>query len=121
MIDIRQTPQYAKYLSKIEWEVERVAEINYFIKKFPLIGSILKIQRPEEVGIKKIREITKKHRVFQVIVEPKNELDAKYLSSLGFKITKAAYLPTKTLVLDLTKTEKRLLRGFKKDARYAIR
>ena len=40
MIDIRQTPQYAKYLKNIEWTVERVNETNYFIRKFPLINKI---------------------------------------------------------------------------------
>jgi len=121
MVDIRQTSQYARYLGKIGWKVESPAEINYFIKKLPLMGSILKIQRPEEIRIDKIRELAKKYRAFQVIVEPAHELDAKYLISLGFKLSKSPYLPTKTLLLELSKSEKVLLRTMKKDARYAIK
>ena len=120
MVDIRQTREYAKYLSKIGWEVERIAGINYFIKKFPLIGSVLKVQRPEEIKINKIYDLAKKYLAFQIIVEPKRELDAKFLTSVGYKLSKSPYLPTKTLFLDLGKSEKVLLAGFKKDSRAAI-
>jgi len=120
MVDIRQASEYSKYLSKIGWEVERVAGVNYFIKKIPLIGSVLKVQRPEEIRINKINDLARKYRAFQIIVEPKTELDAKYLTSVGFKLSKSPYLPTKTLFLDLGKSEKVLLAGFKKDARAAI-
>ena len=51
MNDIRQTAKYAKYLKKIGWQVERINEINYFIKKFPLIGSVIKVQRPENIEL----------------------------------------------------------------------
>ncbi|MCJ7805325.1 peptidoglycan bridge formation glycyltransferase FemA/FemB family protein [Patescibacteria group bacterium] len=121
MVDIRQTIQYANYLKQIGWMVERTAEANYFIKKLPLVGSIVKIQRPDEIRINKIREITKKYRVFQIIIEPKTDLDAKYLLSIGFRLSKSPYLPTKTLQLDLTQTEKKLLGLLRKDTRRAVR
>jgi len=121
MVDIRQTIQYANYLSKIGWTVERTAEINYFIKKLPLIGSVIKIQRPEEIRINKIKELAKKYHTFQVIVEPKTELDAKYFASVGFRLSKNPYLPSKTLHLDLTKTKEETFRGLKKDCKYALK
>lgn len=121
MLDIRQTPQYANYLKQIGWEVERSRKTNYFIKKFPLLGSIVKIQRPEKIWIDKIRKFSKKYRAFQVIVEPAKESDVKILRSLGFKPSKSPYLPTKTLLLDLSRSAKKLLRKMKKDARYAIK
>jgi lipid II:glycine glycyltransferase (peptidoglycan interpeptide bridge formation enzyme) len=121
MVDIRQSIQYANYLGKIGWTVERLGEINYFIRKLPLVGSIIKLQRPEEIKIEKIRQLAKEYRAFQIIVEPKTELDAKYLFSLGFKLSKSPYLPTKTLQLDLTKSEKALFKNLAKDAKGAIR
>jgi len=121
MIDIRQTPQYAKYLRQVGWEVERLAETNYFIKKVPLLGSVLKLQRPEEIKINKIKDLVKSRRVFQLIIEPRSELDAIFLKSVGYKLSKSPYLPTKTLQLDLTKSEKNIFANLKKDARYAIR
>lgn len=121
MVDIRQSIQYANYLGKIGWNVERIGEINYFIRKLPLVGSIIKLQRPEEIKIEKIRELAKKYRAFRIIVEPKTELDEKYLTSLGFKLSKSPYLPTKTLQLDLTKSKKVLFQALAKDAKGAIR
>lgn len=121
MVDIRQTIQYANYLSKIGWRVERSAEINYFVKKLSLIGSVLKIQRPEEIRIDKIKKLSKKYKVFRVIIEPKDTLNLKLLHTNGFKLSKSPYLPSKTLQLDITKTKESLFKRLKKDARAAIR
>jgi lipid II:glycine glycyltransferase (peptidoglycan interpeptide bridge formation enzyme) len=121
MVDIRQTIQYANYLSKIGWKVERSAEINYFVKKLSLIGSVLKIQRPEEIRIDKIKRLSKKYKVFRVIIEPKDMLNFQLLTTNGFKLSKSPYLPSKTLHLDLTKTKEELSNNLKKDAKYALR
>ena len=120
MIDIRQTPQYANYLKKIGWQVERAAEINYFVKKIPILGSVLKLQRPEEIRLKKIWEIAKKYKSFQIIIEPKTALDSNFLSSVGFKLSRSPYLPSKTLILDLTHSTNHLMRNMQKDSRAAI-
>jgi lipid II:glycine glycyltransferase (peptidoglycan interpeptide bridge formation enzyme) len=120
MIDIRQSEPYAKYLKSLGWTVERIGEINYFIKRLPL-GSILKLQRPEEIRMDTIKDLCRKYNVFELIIEPKTELDAKYLSSSGFKLTKSPYLPAKTLQIDLTKPKNEIFRNFKKDARGAIK
>lgn len=121
MVDIRQSQDYARYLSSLGWIVERVNHTNYFIKKLPLIGSILKVQRPEKIDFKKIKELSKKYRVFQIILEPKNDKEIKEIKKNGFKLSNSPYLPTKTLELDLTKTEKELLKGLKKDCRKIIK
>jgi lipid II:glycine glycyltransferase (peptidoglycan interpeptide bridge formation enzyme) len=121
MIDIRQSQNYASYLKSQGWIVERVAEINYFIKKFPLMGSVLKVQRPEEIRIDTIRKLARKYRAFQIIVEPKTEMDAKFLTSVGFKLSKSPYLPTKTLQIDLTQSQKAIFSHFKKDTRAIIK
>ena len=121
MIDIRQSQNYAKYMKSLDWSVERIAEINYFIKKVPLLGAILKVQRPEEIRIDTVDGLCRKYGVFQLIIEPKNNFDAEYLTSLGFKLAQSTYLPSKTLQIDLTKSSKTILENFKKDVRYALR
>lgn len=121
MIDIRQTESYAKYLESIGWYVERINGINYFIRKIPVVGTILKIQRPEKIKIKTINELCRKYGVFQIIIEPKTEKDAGFLESLGYKKSKSTYLPSKTLQIDLTQSENEIIKHFKKDARAAIR
>jgi lipid II:glycine glycyltransferase (peptidoglycan interpeptide bridge formation enzyme) len=85
------------------------------------LGSILKVQRPEEIRIDIIRKFARRYCTFQIIVEPRTEFDAKYLTSIGFKLSKGPYLPSKTLQIDLTQTQKDIFRHFKKDARYAIK
>jgi|WetSurSiteA1Bulk_404760.scaffolds.fasta_scaffold00067_9 lipid II:glycine glycyltransferase (peptidoglycan interpeptide bridge formation enzyme) len=116
MPDIRQTPAYAQYLTKIGWTVETNKDVNYFIKKLPLLGSVLKIQRPEKLDFKFIKSLGKKYHVFQTIIEPHKKLFSQH----GFKQIKSTYLPSKTLILDLTKSEKEIFNNFQKDAKSAI-
>ena len=111
MIDIRQTEEYANYLKCEGWVVERIENTNYFIKKLPLVGSILKIQRLETVRYKDISEawpaspvkiLSDKYRVFQTIIEPKTMADGQWLMAKGYKLSKSPYLPSKTLQIDLS-------------------
>jgi len=103
VIDIRQTEEYANYLKKEGWIVERRQNANYFLKKIPFLGFILKIQRPEHLDIQTACRLGKKYRVFQTIIEPKTVADSQQLTIDGFKLSKSPYLPSKTLQIDLTK------------------
>ncbi len=120
MIDIRQTQEYANYIRSLGWFVERTENTNYFIKKIPLLGSILKVQRPEKIRIDTINDLCRKYGVFQTIIEPKTQIDAKVLTSTDFKLAKSTYLPSKTLQLDLSLSMNRLISNMKKDARSAV-
>lgn len=117
MIDIRQSVHYANYMARSGWKVISAAGIYYYFKKIPLLGNVLKLQRPEEIRIKKIKELTKTYRVFYIIIEPQTVLDANLLISQGYKLTKSSYLPTKTLQIDLTQTSGQIVRTMKKDTR----
>ena len=57
MIDIRQSVQYANYLKHEGWVVERIKGTSYFIKRFPIIGGILKLQRPEKIDFNVIDKL----------------------------------------------------------------
>jgi len=103
MIDIRQSENYAKYLGSQGWIVERIDNINYFIKKLPILGSVLKIQRPEKIDFETIQRLEIKYRVFQTVLEPSSLSFRDLIIRHGFKLSKNAYLPSKTLHLDLTK------------------
>lgn len=127
MVDIRQSKNYANYLRSQGWTVERIKKTNYFLKKIPLLGSVLKIQRPEKINFKKINELQKKYGVFKTIVEPNLSSDRTTIFyhnlfiSNGFKLSKSPYLPTKTLHIDLTPSVVKIASSFKKDTRRAIR
>lgn len=107
IFDIRQSPQYARYLTLVGWKVEKVSGVYCFIKKIPLLGSIVKIQRTDKI-------INKYHPLY-LIFEPLT------VTPKGFRLSKSPYLPTKTLQLDLIKSKTELYKNLKKDARYALR
>lgn len=128
MLDIRQTQNYANYLKNEGWAVERIDCVNYFIKKLPIIGNILKIQRPKKIDFEIIDKLARKYHAFQINIEP--DLAAgtvaasnnhKLLLHHGFKISKSPFLPTKTLQIDLQQKPEAILKHFKKDARAAIK
>lgn len=121
MADIRQTGKYAKYLEKIGWKVEQTGKNFSFIKGLPLVGRIVKIQRPEEIDIEALDFVRKKHKAFQVIIEPKDKDQGSRIKDQGFKLSKSPYLPSKTLYIDLTKPTRALYTNLKKDARYSLR
>ncbi len=121
MKDIRQTKNYANYLSKIGWKIEKIDRVYVFVKKFPLIGSVLKIQRPEKLNFQKIETLTKKLRAFQVIIEPVNEVQSAVCKVHRFRLSRSPYLPSKTLQVDLKQSKEKIFSNFKKDCRNAIR
>ena len=120
MKDIRQTDKYAKYLKKAGWAIEQKNGNYYFIKTIPLIGSIVKLQRPEKIIYKDILTISKKYRAFEIIIEPKDDTNSKGLEGKGFGISKSPFLPTKTLQIDLTASMSKIQASMKKDARLAL-
>lgn len=131
MADIRQTQKYANYLEQIGWQIERAGKNYSFIKKLPLIGSVVKIQRPEEIDIEAFNYIQKKYSAFQTIIEPRKAFAKSDSASLrgkpnilvkhGYKLSKSPYLPTKSLHLDLTKSTEDLFNQLVNDAKYSLK
>lgn len=126
MLDIRQSINYKNYLESQGWIVERIDNINYFVRKISFLGSVLKIQRPKEIDFETIKKLEKKYRVFQTIIEP----DLTFINSTSshnlllqnrYKLSKSPFLPSKTIHLDLTKSEKQIWKGFSKHTRQAIK
>jgi lipid II:glycine glycyltransferase (peptidoglycan interpeptide bridge formation enzyme) len=121
MIDIRQSKNYASYLTFLGWKVEKIEGINYFVKTLPLIGSVLKVQRPKRIDFKQIKALSKKYRAFHIILEPKlstniGSADHNLIIAHGYKLSQSPYLPSKTLCLDLTRPI-----NLEKETRRAIR
>jgi len=119
--DLRQTKEYADYLKKEGWMVERINNTNYFLKKIPIVGYFIKVQRPEKIDFKVIDKLIRKYGVFQTIVEPKNTVHSSLLTVHGYKLSKSTYLPSKTLCIDLTKTIKEINKDFKRNIRVGVK
>ena len=126
--DIRKSVNYAKYLQTQGWIVERIDNINYFLKKIPILGSVLKIQRPQELDFKTIEKLEKKYKVFQTIIEPNLSFVVSSVSDIhnsllskGYKLSNSPFLPSQTIHLDLTQTKDQIYRNFSKECKYSIK
>jgi lipid II:glycine glycyltransferase (peptidoglycan interpeptide bridge formation enzyme) len=121
MKDLRQTPQYALYMQKIGWTAEWENGCFYYIKWLPLLGGIIKFQRPEKIDHHDIESIAKKHRIFQIILEPKNEEQTTVLKAKRFKLNKSPYLPSKTIHVHLNRPEEEIRMSLHQKTRYNIK
>lgn len=125
--DIRQSKSYALYIQKQGWIVERLQGINYFIKQFPIVGSFLKIQRTTTIDLGIVESLQNKYNVFQTTIEPdplsNTDLIRQHnlLIKDGFNVSATAYLPTRSMQLDLTKDSDQIFRDFSKECRYSIK
>lgn len=121
-MDVRQTKEYALYMSQTGWRVEKVNGIYCYIRKIPILGNFIKIQRPKKIlrdeDIKRLRE---KYRPFQFIIEPQNTIYGSLFTVHKFHQAKSPFVPSKTLQLDLSQSKLKLFNQLKKDARYALR
>lgn len=123
-MDIRQSPQYAQFMQSIGWQVEKAGKWNAFIKKFPLLGSLIKIQRIEPpIPLAEIEKLARKHHAFQIVLEPSLHSQSPQSPQFpqGFRPLKSPFIPTKTLVLDLNRPEEQIFASLSKNKRRDIR
>src|SRR6266404_3838035 len=122
MTDLRQSKEYANYLTSIGWKVEtclppgrKSPKIYVYLKKLPLLGWFAKIQRPSLLNDEIINFIESKYHPFQISIEP-----SSYFPLKSFKQANPS-LPTKTLQIDLTKSQKEILSSLSQKTRYNVR
>lgn len=121
-MDLRQSSQYANFMKLIGWLVEKVNGDYIYIRKIPLTPfSVVKLQRPKIIPFKKIDQLAKKYRAFAVYLEPLAFNHPSPISHHQYRPCRLPFLPTKTIHIDLTQSEGKILAGMEKDARYSIR
>lgn len=128
MIDLRQTKEWGGWLARVGWLVEKIRtedgkDLYVFIRQMPLIPiSFLKLQRfSSRPDWKDLKRIQKKYRVVVSSLEPADEKLVSEIKRHGYRLVKDPYLPTKTRVIDLTKSEPRLLAGMSENFRRIIK
>ncbi len=108
MVDLRQSPAYARHIQRLGWIVEN----GIFIRKLGIFGAIAKIQRTSLP--KNWRGITKKYHVWMTKIEPESGR-VEELKKFGFRQDNWPMLASKTLRIDLDNIKP------KKDCRYILR
>ncbi|MCX7928686.1 MAG: peptidoglycan bridge formation glycyltransferase FemA/FemB family protein [Patescibacteria group bacterium] len=121
-MDLRQTKEYAQYIKALGWEIKKINKIKIYLRKI-LIAKIMKIQRPKKIkqkDIKLIESIAKKEKAFQIIIEPSEFSDVPILMKHGYKQTHP-FVPSKTIEIDVKKSEQELLKEMSQKTRYNIK
>ncbi|HJZ12320.1 MAG TPA: hypothetical protein VJ521_09225, partial [Acidobacteriota bacterium] len=143
MIDLRQSPHYADYMRSRGWVVESVPTVRrthsalsgsggiqptrlftYIRRLGWLPFAIMKIQRFSRLpDFKAIERLARIHHVISISLEPGkvtqiSESDIEQLmNTCGYRNSRWPMLPSKTLIINLTKRYADLFADMKKDAR----
>jgi len=118
-MDIRQTTRYAQFMQSLGWLVEKIDGVNIFIKPFPLIGATIKIQRANKLpDVNKLRQLMKKYHCRSISFEPTEKFQ---ISNFKFQILSDPYLPTKTILIDVTASESTIFNRFSEAKHRAVR
>lgn len=101
--------------------------IYVFTRKIPLIGTVAKLQRPEKVDFKQVKRLIDKHKIAVFYIEPSTSIGngarktSPSVRQTVFEHAKSAFLPSRTIHIDLTKPEIQLLKEMKPKTRYNIK
>lgn len=133
--DLRQSDEWAGYMKAIGWEVESFGRSKAYIRKIPLLGSLIKIPRPNPpLSYSEIDKVAKKYKALLVKIEPNLALPAGRqvshprgvntnlkLTGNGYFEDNWAFAPTRTIRIDLKKSLEEILSKMEKETRYSIR
>lgn len=123
MKELRQTAEYAKYMQLIDWHVQNVKSVYVYAKKIPLLGWFIKIQRPPRILEQKdLVSVLSGKRLFMLDIEALTEKQSEFFKdNYGYKAIKSTSLPSKTIRIDLKKSEPKLLKELHSKTRYNIK
>lgn len=127
-MELQQSPPYAKYIRSLHWTVESIDGVNIFINKWPLIGGFAKMQRLKTFPtLSNLLPIIKKYSVKRMVIEAAQCVDEKqfkmYVQELKkyVNIVQTPFLPSKTILIDLTPPEEIIFHSFTEAKRRAVR
>ncbi|PIV00985.1 hypothetical protein COS54_01830 [Candidatus Shapirobacteria bacterium CG03_land_8_20_14_0_80_39_12] len=122
-MDLRQSLEYGEYLKSLGWQIEKLGGEQVFIRKIPLLGTLIKIQRIQfPIPFSEIEKLAKKYHAFRVIIEPTSDYKLTVNSyPSDYRPLKSPFIPTKTLIKDIKCSEQEIFDSFSKNKRRDIR
>jgi lipid II:glycine glycyltransferase (peptidoglycan interpeptide bridge formation enzyme) len=120
MQDIRQSQEYFKYMKSLGWEVFD----GIFVRKLPLISFYFaKWQRPLKIRKQIINKLVGKYKRIYLRIEPleQSEQVRQRLEDWGFSKDKVPMLPSKTMMIDLNKSKKQIVKEMHSKTRYNLK
>lgn len=119
-MDLRQSKEFAQYMKSSGWIVEKINGCYVYLRKLPFLPPlIMKLQYPQPpILFEKVEKLNKKYKPFQIEIQPLKKESG--FEKHGYQLRGGGHV-TKTLQIDLTQSEKKILAQMKKDARYGIR
>lgn len=127
-MELQQSPLYAEYIRSLRWKVETLDGMQIFIRPFPFIGGLAKIQRTRRLPDKtKLTLLLKRYGVRTIVIEPDSNVRQSDLSrwchEMGktFRINTDPFIPSKTIRVALTRTEQEIFARFTEAKQRAVR
>lgn len=125
MISFLQSKEWADFQKSLGRKIWRIDSINIIRHDLPFGKSYLYAPRCggnflSDSFFKKIRKFSKKESAIFFRVEPQKEISKKALNKFSFKKGRNIQ-PQKTLILDISQSEKNLLEQMHQKTRYNIR
>ena len=124
----QQSPLYAQYMKHLKWGVASIDGTNIFWRRFPLLGAMAKIHRPEKLPpLKKLIPFLRNNHIRRLVVEPiatdSQSHVTRWCRSLPswVSLNRSPFLPTKTIRIDLTQSEEEIFHAFTEAKRRAVR
>lgn len=127
-MEIQQSALYASYIRSLGWTVEKTDGSYIFIKPFPIIGGLAKMQRVTHLPkLNTLLPVLHKHHVRSLAIEPdsrmKQSLFTKWCrtTSKHIRLNQDPFIPTKTIRVDVTASESDIFSRLSEAKRRAVR
>ncbi len=103
--DVRQSPAWGEMLKYYGWKLYYTSSgVMVAVMKVPLLGSLIKVQRPKNLtktDMDEISDLCKKHRALFIKIDPFVNQDIQLLRDYGFIQSSFPLCPTKTMFINL--------------------
>src|SRR3989344_1539525 len=124
-MELQQSSLYISYIEKLGWHTSEIDGSTIIFRYFPIYGALAKLQRPTRLpSPDTLNKLLREKRIRRITVEPDAVVSQTAFDEWRKKIPSVGgnpFLPTKTILVDLTATEDEIFNRFSEAKRRAVR